>query len=169
MLKDQKELLSEFNAHGVEYLIVGGHAVNLHGVPRTTKDLDVLIRDDEQNSEKVYAALASFGAPLHGLTQADFRDHPDQILQIGVEPSRVDILQAIPGITFDEAWANRVEGRIDKDLTAPFLGREDLILNKELTGRPRDLGDVAELREVKRVRDAAGQVSEGKTDLPIVG
>jgi hypothetical protein len=163
MLKDQKELLFEFNAHGVEYLIVGGHAVNAHGVPRTTKDLDVLIRADAANSEKVYAALASFGAPLQGFTPADFRDHPEQIFQIGIEPSRIDILQSIPGLTFEEAWENRVPGRIDDDITAPFIGRDDLILNKELTGRPRDLGDVAELREVGRVRDAAQQAPR---DIP---
>ena len=166
MLKDQKELLSEFNAHGVEYLIVGGHAVNAHGVPRTTKDLDVLVRADAANSEKVYAALASFGAPLQGFTPADFRDYPEQIFQIGVEPSRIDILQSIPGVTFDEAWTNRVRGRIDEDITAPFIGRDDLILNKELTGRPRDLGDVAELRDVGRVRDATGETFPDITGLP---
>ena len=64
MLKHQKDLLSELNAAGVEFVVIGGHAVNAYGVPRMTKDLDVLIRADRKNSEAVYRALASFGAPL---------------------------------------------------------------------------------------------------------
>src|ERR1700727_1147707 len=98
MLRDQRDLLCAFNAHGVEYLIVGGHAVNAHGVPRTTKDLDVFVRPEQRNTEKVFAALTSFGAPLAGMTEADFRDNPEQIFQIGVEPDRVDVLQDIGGV-----------------------------------------------------------------------
>lgn len=113
MLKDQIDLLSELNAAGVEYLVIGGHAVNAYGVPRMTKDLDVLIRADETNSEAVYRALASFGAPLEGTSPADFRDG-ESIFQIGVEPARVDIIQAVPGIAFDKAWNNRVAGTADE-------------------------------------------------------
>ena len=153
MLKDQKELLSVFNAHSVEYLIVGGHAVNAHGVPRTTKDLDVFIRPEPANAAKVYAALAAFGAPLGGITESDFDGNPELILQIGVEPSRVDVLQSIGGgVLFEDAWAKRVQGRIDEHLTAPFISREDLIASKRGAGRLRDLADVEELLQTNQHR-----------------
>ncbi len=133
MLKDQKEFLSALNAHGVKYLVVGGHAVNAHGVPRTTKDLNVFIRSEQDNTEKLFVALAKFGAPLRDLTEADFRNNPQQIVQIGVEPSRVDILQDIGGVPFESAWSHRLQGRIDSDITAPFISREDLIQCKKLS------------------------------------
>ncbi len=151
MLKDQKELLSAFNAHGVEYLVVGGHAVNAHGVPRTTKDLDVFIRPEPANAEKVFAALLDFGAPMSEVAQSDFCGDPRQIFQIGVEPSRVDVLQDIGGIPFDAAWQGRVQGRIDEELTAPFISRDDLIAAKRNVARARDLADVEELLAANRV------------------
>jgi predicted nucleotidyltransferase len=145
MLKDQKDLLSELNAAGVEFVVIGGHAVNAYGVPRMTKDLDVLIRADRKNSEAVYRALASFGAPLAGTSPEDFRDCVS-IFQIGVEPSRVDILQTIAGVDFDQVWENRVESSIDDSLPVAFISREDLIRNKLASGRPQDLADVDHLR-----------------------
>ncbi len=156
MLKDQKDLLSCFNAHGVEYVVVGGYAVNAHGVPRVTRDVDVLIRPEAPNSERVFAALAEFGAPVSGMTEAEFRDNPEQIVQIGVEPSRIDLLQqigteAVP-LPFEQVWRNRVRARIDAELVAPFISREDLIRSKEGTARLRDQADVQELRELDRVR-----------------
>ena len=104
MLRDQRDLLCAFNAEGVEYLVVGGHAVNAYGVPRLTKDLDVFIRSNEANSEKVFRALTVFGVPIQGLAPADFCNHPGEIFQIGVEPNRIDILQAISGVDFNLAW-----------------------------------------------------------------
>jgi predicted nucleotidyltransferase len=145
MLKDQKDLLYELNAAGVEFVVIGGHAVNAYGVPRMTKDLDVLIRADRQNSEAVYRALASFGAPLAGTSPEDFRDRVS-IFQIGVEPSRVDIFQTIAGVDFDQVWENRLESSIDDSLPIAFISREDLILNKLASGRPQDLADVDHLR-----------------------
>lgn len=157
MLNDQKDLLSEFNANGVEYLVIGGHAVNAYGIPRMTKDLDVLIRPTLENSREVLRALASFGASLEGTTADDLCDL-ETILQLGVEPSRIDILQTIPGISFDQAWANRTTGVIDETLSAPFISREDLITNKLASGRPQDLADVDHLRraasaETQRIED----------------
>ncbi len=167
MLKDQKELLSVFNAHRVEYLVVGGHAVNAHGVPRTTKDLDLFVRPVAGNSERVFAALSSFGAPLTGLTEADFRDHPQQIVQVGVEPSRVDILQDIGGVSFETAWRNRIQGRIDSEIIAPFISRDDLIACKKSVGRARDLADVEELLAVERLRgDLPSATGAERIELP---
>src|SRR6185437_7354883 len=107
MLRDQRDLLCAFNAEDVEYLVVGGQAVNAYGVPRLTKDLDVFIRSNGPNSDRVFRALARFGAPIQGLTAADFRDHPNDVFQIGVEPNRIDLLQAISGVDFSSAWERR--------------------------------------------------------------
>jgi len=74
MLKDQKEVLAALNAHGVKYLVVGGHAVSIHSEPRGTKDLDVFIKADEENSKAVFAAFADYGAPLAGMSPADLAD-----------------------------------------------------------------------------------------------
>src|ERR1019366_8530075 len=113
MLKDHREFLVALNAHGVKYLVVGGHAVSLHSEPRGTKDLDVFIKADGENSKAVFAALADYGAPLAGMTPADFNDKPTTVFQMGVEPGRVDILQGIAGVSFDEAWESRVEELLD--------------------------------------------------------
>ena len=115
MLKDQKNLLRAFNEHGVEYLVVGGHAVGYHSEPRGTKDLDVLIRSDEANSRAIYRALRAFGVPLNGVAPEDFNGHPETIFQLGVPPSRIDVLQEIPGVKFEEAWRRRVEREVDPE------------------------------------------------------
>lgn len=151
MLKDQIDLLSEFNAAEVEYVVIGGHAVNAYGVPRMTKDLEVLIRSDKRNSEAVYRALAAFGAPLAETSPEDFQDH-ESIFQVGVEPGRIDIIQAIPGVTFDQAWQNRVIAIIDDGLQVSFISRDDLIANKLESGRPQDLADVDHLRRAARTQ-----------------
>ena len=150
MLKDQTDLLRAFNAHKVEYLVIGGHAVGEHAEPRATKDLDLFIRSNKPNSEAVFRALAEYGAPLAGLTPEDFNDKPDSVFQIGVEPARIDILQSIPAVTFDQAWSNRIESTIDGQTRAYFISRDDLIQNKLATGRHRDLDDVERMRAAAR-------------------
>ncbi len=115
------------------------------------------MRPEKSNAERVFAALADFGAPLEGLTEADFRSSPSQIFQIGVEPDRVNVLQDIGGVAFKAAWQSRVQGRIDQQITVPFLSREDLIASKKHAGRARDLADIEELREVDRVRKKLGR------------
>jgi hypothetical protein len=151
MLKDQRDLLAAFNAHAVKYLIVGAHAVGVHAEPRGTKDLDVLIQANPKNSEAVFRALAEFGAPLAGMTPADFNDGPGSVFQIGVPPSRVDILQKIEGVDFDEAWQNRLETEIDAHIPTNVISRDDLIRNKLAVARPQDLLDVEKIREAARV------------------
>jgi hypothetical protein len=150
MLKDQRDLLAAFNAHGVRYLIVGAHAVGVHSEPRGTKDLDVLIEATPDNAEAVFKALAEFDAPLTGMSPADFNDGPGSVFQIGVPPSRVDVLQKIAGINFEEAWQNRFETEIDTDIPTSVISREDLILNKLAVARPQDLLDVEKIREAER-------------------
>lgn len=144
MTEDLKELLRAFNAHAVKYLVVGGYAFGVHAEPRATKDLDLFIRSDEENGEAVFRALAQYGVPLGGLSPADFAD--GSIFQIGQPPARVDILQHIDGITFDEAWEHRIEGAIDGEVAAGVISKDDLILNKLASGREQDLIDVKVLR-----------------------
>jgi hypothetical protein len=148
MYPDLKELLSAFNAHSVRYLIVGGYAVGLHAQPRATKDLDLFVKADPTNARAVYAALASFGAPLAGMTADDFSD-PRYYLRFGREPVAVDIMPSVDGVDFDAAWERRLEGIVDPEsgLTASFLSREDLIASKLAAGRLRDLADVESIRE----------------------
>ena len=144
MTKDLKDLLRAFNANSVKYLIVGGHAYGVHAQPRATKDLDLFIRADAENAEAVFRALAQFGAPLASLSPADFSD--GTAFQLGQPPERIDILQKIDGLSFDEAWNNRIEGSIDGEVPAAVISRDDLIRNKLACGREQDLLDVKQLR-----------------------
>jgi len=148
--RDLKELLLALNAHEVEYLVVGGYAVGTHSEPRATKDLDIFIRADEKNSVSVYRALAAFGAPLQGLTPDDFKGESSSFFQIGAPPNRIDILQSIDGVSFDEAWKDRIDGVVDGSVSAHFISREHLIQNKLAAGRRQDLADVEALREAAR-------------------
>ena len=143
---DFRELLELFNAHGVEYLIVGSYALAFHGAPRLTRDMDLLVRPTPANAERILAALDEFGfASLH-LTVDDF-DRPDQVLQLGVPPVRVDIMTSIEAIPWDEAWSGRASGRCG-GVQVQFLGREQYIKNKRAVGRSKDLGDLDTLGEV---------------------
>jgi hypothetical protein len=150
MTKDFKDLLRAFNANAVKYLIVGGHALGVHLVPRMTKDLDLFIRSDPENAAAALRALAQFGAPLEGMSPTDFAD--GTTFQIGQEPDRIDILQRIDGITFEEAWANRIEGTVDGDVPASVISRDDLIRNKLASGREQDLLDVKKLRALSQAK-----------------
>lgn len=146
MPKDLKELLRAFNQHGVKYLIVGGYAYGVHAEPRATKDLDVFIRSDEENSQAVFRALAQFGAPLDGLSPADFMDGSS--FQIGHPPARIDLLQQIDGISFEDAWKNRIEGLIEGEIRITVISKQDLIRNKLASGREQDILDVKKLQNV---------------------
>jgi len=108
------------------------------------------VEPDAQNAKGVFAALAAFGAPLEGLTSADFAE-PGPFFRIGREPVGVDILTTIPGIQFDQAWQRRVEEVVNEmsNLRACFISREDLIASKLAGGRPRDLADVDEIRKAE--------------------
>lgn len=145
---DFKDLIRIFNEYGVEYLLVGGYALGVYAQPRATKDLDLFIRASVPNSEAVFKALCKFGAPLHGMTTEDFRDG-ESGLEFGREPHRVDILQKISGVNFEEAWKGRVEATIEGDTPISVISSEHLIRNKRAAGRPRDLLDIQELEKAQ--------------------
>jgi hypothetical protein len=158
MHHDFKELLSAVNAGQVRYLIVGGYAVSFHAQPRATKDLDILIGADAENSKAVYAALAKFGAPIEGLSAQDFAE-PENFFQMGTPPVMVDIMPKITGIEFEEAWSRRVDVQIDDDLSVPFISRQDLLIAKLAAGRAQDLIDVDALRESNQSQEIDQQRS----------
>lgn len=153
--EDLKQLLLAFNAHKVQYLVVGAYAVGGYAEPRATKYLDLFIRSEIENSEAVYRALAEFGAPLAKVTPADFRDDPKSIFQLGMTPVRVDILQHIDGVNFAEAWERRVETKVD-GIPAHVISSDLLIQNKLTSGRLQDLADVEAIREADKA-NFAGQ------------
>ena len=111
-----------------------------HGAPRATGDLDIWIRATPDNAARVLDALRHFGAALFDLTIDDL-SKPDTVFQIGLPPSRIDILSSISGVAFDHAWANRLDIQIG-DLPVGVIGREDFITNKTASGRPKDLLDL---------------------------
>jgi len=117
--------------------------------PRFTKDLDVFVATDKDNAKRVFSALREFGAPLKDLTSEDF-EHKGYFYQMGRPPLRVDIMMSIPGIEFEDAWANREIMQLD-ELTIPFISRPDLIRAKEASGRPQDKIDAKRLREAEKL------------------
>ena len=139
MSSDFKELLAEFNAHAVEFIVVGAHALAAHGRIRATKHLVVWIRPSPENAPRVLAAISDFGGPLFDLTEEDFAK-PGIIFQMGVEPVRIDILTELMATTFDEAWAARVTTTFEGEPVA-VLSRDILIRNKKAVGRVQDLAD----------------------------
>ncbi|MGH7534018.1 MAG: hypothetical protein ACREMG_00385 [Gemmatimonadales bacterium] len=127
----------------VRFLVVGAHAMALHGVPRGTQDLDLWIDPAPDNAARVWQALATFGAPLAalGVTPADFST-PETVIQLGLPPNRIDILTGLSGIPdFAPAWATREEHPV-RGRAVPFLGRAMLLANKRAAGRPKDRADL---------------------------
>ena len=144
---DFSALLAAFNDAQVDYLLIGDRAYSFHDQPRYTKDYDLWIRPTKENAERAYAALVRFGAPLDGITPDDLID-PDAYYAMGVPPNRIDVLNTIEAITFDEAWPQRVEGR-HGDERMLVIGIDDLITNKRAVGSPTDLADVERLERRK--------------------
>lgn len=140
---DFRDLLRDFNAGGVRYLIVGGYAVMVYTEPRYTKDLEVWIDPVEANARAVLTALARFGAPTTGVEPGDLTQ-PEVIFQIGVDPIRVDVMTSVTGLVFQDAWTRRVEVDFG-GVRAPVVSREDLIAAKRASVRPGDRRDARRL------------------------
>ncbi len=143
--QDFNELLKLFNAHKVEYIIVGGYALAFHGAPRYTGDIDILIKSDDDNAQRVLSALEEFGFGSIGLTKSDFLS-PDKVVQLGVPPVRVDIITSISGVTWEEAVSGRVQGKYG-NTSVYYIGRDQFIENKRTIGRKKDLADLEALGE----------------------
>jgi hypothetical protein len=140
-----RAVIESLNSSGVEYLIVGAVALAQHGLPRYTGDLDILVRNRSENARRLEGALQTFGFGDLGLKAADFIDSY-QVVQLGLPPNRIDLMTSITGVSFEEAWAQRVETVLE-GMHVSFIGRQTLIQNKKATGRPQDLADLAALGE----------------------
>ncbi|HMT06434.1 MAG TPA: nucleotidyltransferase [Pyrinomonadaceae bacterium] len=134
----------------VDFVVVGGYAVSFHGHPRATKDLDVFVRAEPTNAKRLYNALADFGAPLHQfeVAEEDFSDYGG-VLQLGIPPQRIDIINRITGVSYDEAVAESEMFELD-GRRIPVIGLKALVKNKLATGRGQDLLDAQNLSRVQR-------------------
>jgi hypothetical protein len=141
--KDFSEFVESFISHDVRFLIVGGYALAAHGLPRATGDLDAWVWTDPVNASRIKAALDAFGFENVGVSESDFVN-PNSIVQLGYPPYRIDILTSIDGVDFEGAWNRRLSVDI-QGLSVPFIGRDDLIVNKRAAGRRQDLLDVDRL------------------------
>jgi len=143
MNRDFSELLLAFNEHHVEYLLVGAHALAVYGHVRATKDLDVWVRPDSENAQRVLRALSAFGAPLGDLGRDDLT-RPGTIFQIGIPPLRIDVITAIDGVDFADAWPDRFKTHFG-GLPIFVISRHHLITNKKAAARLQDLADAEHL------------------------
>ena len=142
---DFEELLRLLEEHGVEYMIVGGYAVAYHGHPRFTKDIDLFFRVTDDNAQRLRHALVAFGFRKENLPLEAFTT-VGNVLTFGVVPTRVDLINDIDGVTYDEARPDVVRGRYG-DVEVNFIGLADLVKNKKATPRAKDKGDVEELTQ----------------------
>jgi hypothetical protein len=140
---DFKEFLRLLNANRVDYLLVGGYAVGLHGYPRATVDLDVWVRATGDNAERVLRALREFGFDLPELEPTLFTD-PRSIVRFGVPPFRIEVMTSIDGVEFEGCRAQAVEFDLD-DVRVPVISLADLKINKRAAGRHKDLADLENL------------------------
>ncbi len=145
---DLREFVELLNSHGVEYLIVGGHAVAFHGHPRYTGDIDFFVRMTPSNVQRLLAVLDDFGFGSLSITERDLLE-PQRIIQLGHPPNRIDLLTSISGVDFDSAWETRIESTMD-DQPVIMIGWNELLRNKRAAGRQKDLADVEKLLAVAK-------------------
>lgn len=153
--EDYKDILLAFGAANVEFLLVGAYAMAVHGYPRTTMDIDLWVMPSPENADAVLSALRDFGAPLYGLTKEDLQKD-DTVFQIGVAPRRIDIITGASGLRFEDVYPRSVMSELDGiPVRVPSL--DDLIRNKQASGRNKDRADVEALEALRKAR-AAGKV-----------
>jgi hypothetical protein len=144
--RDFREFVESLNANRVRYLVVGGYAVALHGYPRLTKDLDIWLGPDHENAARLLRALDDFGFGSLGLAETDFLE-PDQIVQLGYPPNRIDLITSLPGVDFESCYPARVTITVAQSGETPveFIGLECLRASKRAAGRLQDLADLENL------------------------
>lgn len=147
---DWREFIALMNSHGVDYLLVGGHAVGFHGHPRLTGDIDFFVRPTAENAAALASVLEEFGFEKTDELRKEFAK-PDKIVQLGRPPFRIDLLTSISGVNFADAEAECMAAVLD-GVAIRVIGKEALLTNKRTSGRPKDLVDVAELEKVDRVK-----------------
>jgi len=142
---DFRDLLELLNEHQVEFMLVGGYALAFYGAPRYTGDMDIYVHVSSRNAARIMVALKEFGFGSVGLTAEDFMKE-NMVIQLGVPPVRVDIVTSLTGISWEDAFTNRVQGKYG-DVSVFYIGRDQFISNKKATGRNKDLADLEALGE----------------------
>ena len=142
--QDFREFFISLNANQVRYLVIGGYAVALHGHPRYTKDIDIWVEMSPENAARIVKALEQFGFGSLQLQASDFQE-PDQIVQLGYPPNRIDLLTTPAGVDFERCYASRVEVEIDA-VRVNFIDLENLRRSKRAAGRLQDLADLENLQ-----------------------
>lgn len=140
---DFNEFFELLNANRVEYVVVGGYALALHGAPRYTGDIDILVRPTRENAERVLAVVGEFGFPVDALSAARIVD-PRCVIQMGTPPVQVHVMSAIDGVTWEQVWDGH-EVAMLSGLSIPFIGRQAFLQNKRAAGRAKDLADIEAL------------------------
>ena len=151
LAKDFEDFVKLLNLHVVEYMVVGGYALAFHGKPRHTGDLDIWINISENNADRMLRVLKDFGLSAMGFKNEDFLK-PGYISQIGYPPLRIDILNTIDGIEFNDAVKDMNQVEVEKDFIINFIGLNDFVKNKKATGRIQDLADIEEIKKIKVVK-----------------
>lgn len=146
MNQDFLDFIGLLDAKGVDYLVVGGYAVALHGFPRYTGDIDFFVAVHERNASAMVEVFEEFGFGDIGIEAGDFL-LPDFVVEIGREPRKIQVLTGIDGVVFGECYSRRVKAEIGGK-NVGFISREDLIRNKIASGRPKDRIDVYELEKL---------------------
>ena len=144
--EDYKDMLHALSAEKVRYMLVGAYALAVHGYPRATMDMDIWVMPSPQNAEAVLRALHRFGAPLHDITREDL-EIEGTVFQIGVAPRRIDIITTASGLDFEDAFQNSMTLNVE-GIEIHVLAVNDLIINKEASGRTKDLADVEALKSL---------------------
>ena len=145
--KDYEELLKLFNKHKVKYCIIGAFAVAFYAKPRYTKDLDIFIEPSSENAEKIRKTLVDFGFKDLNLSADDFCNEGN-IIQLGYEPLRIDIMTSLPGCSFNQVWKNKATATYGSE-NVNFIGLDELIQTKKFSGRPQDKVDLDLLIKVR--------------------
>ena len=141
--KDFKEFIESLNKNSVRYLIIGSFALSYYSEPRYTKDIDLLVDSTASNADRLMTAIREFGFSDIELKSGDFLE-PDQVIQLGIAPLRIDLLTSLKGIPFADAWDRRTTGQYG-DIPAFYISKQDLIDHKKLVGRKQDLADIEKL------------------------
>lgn len=151
--KDFEDFLQLLNKHKVDYMVVGGYALALHGKPRHTGDLDIWIDISEKNAARLVKVIKEFGMGSLGLSKEDFLKE-GYISQIGYPPLRIDILNSIDGVSFNEASKEMQTIQTEDNLTIKYIGLNDFLTNKKASGRKQDLADIKEIKKLQSTKQS---------------
>jgi hypothetical protein len=143
--KDFKEFFALLNANKVDFMIVGGYALAYHGAPRYTGDIDVFIKPDSKNAQRIMMVLEEFGFSSLELSIDDFKKK-DSVVQLGLPPVRIDIITSISGVTWEQADASKEPGKYG-EVPVFYIGKKQYLANKRATGRAKDIADIEALGE----------------------